>query len=161
MAGFPAQRKFAVRQYETLAWRPAAFCLSSKQSGREVGGQFPRNVGALAPRKPRGPRRERIAPATPKGVTRATRYRRGAHDRRANACSQRPGGGWPVEGNLPNGTREKKGDCFEFGALKTAKQASAGPQGLASQTTKPHRHITAVRHDIRFINRNDRNRRIP
>jgi hypothetical protein len=27
-----------------------------------------------------------------RGVTRATRYRPGAHDRRANACSQRPAG---------------------------------------------------------------------
>ena len=31
-----------------------------------------------------------------------------------------------------------KAIVFDFGALETAMQASAGPKGLASQTTKPH-----------------------
>lgn len=88
--------------------RPAAFCQSSNQSGREVGDPFPWTAGALAPRKLRRLRREHIAPATPNSVPRATRNRRGAHDRRANACSQRPGGGWPVEGNSSGGTRVKR-----------------------------------------------------
>lgn len=88
--------------------RPAAFCQSSNQSGREVGDPFPWTAGALAPRALRRLWRERIAPATPNSVPRATRNRRGAHDRRANACSQRPGGGWPIEGNSSGGTRVKR-----------------------------------------------------
>ena len=50
---------------------------------------------------------------------------------------------------------------FEFGALETAKQAIRRSEKTDVADDKAPQTFSAVRHDIRFINRNDRNRRIP
>ena len=148
---FPGAIQFAVRQCEKLAWRPAAFS--------------PSNLGYPTARS------EKLFRGSPSPWRRGAR---GNHDEYAS-LPQRSDGRDEGETESPRsaraackrrsrrsgGVREAEAIVFDYGALETAKQASAGPQGFAPQTTKPPRHFTAVRYDNRFINRDDRNRRIP